>query len=171
LQKEGIPVEYAKCKYLRKRDLGFECHFPELDVAGSNPVSRSLGVRMRLHRACEPLFLLQRGSSQPPFSKVRRADCTNDWLKENHPVSPCPLFQLADGRFLLVFHNNDGTLGWPRRAATLGLLGLAQASRVESFRRPLLGTIARADTAADTRLPVRDQVTRREDVHQGRHIR
>jgi hypothetical protein len=29
----------------------------------------------------------------------------------NHPISPCPLFRLADGRFLLVYHNNDGTLG------------------------------------------------------------
>ena len=29
----------------------------------------------------------------------------------NHPISPCPLFKLVDGRFLLVYHNNDGTLG------------------------------------------------------------
>lgn len=29
----------------------------------------------------------------------------------NHPISPCPLFRLADGRFLLVYHNNDGTVG------------------------------------------------------------
>jgi len=27
------------------------------------------------------------------------------------PLAPCPIYALADGRFLLVFHNNDGTLG------------------------------------------------------------
>ena len=26
-----------------------------------------------------------------------------------HPTSPCPLFALQDGRFLLQFHNNDGS--------------------------------------------------------------
>lgn len=26
-----------------------------------------------------------------------------------HPQSPCPLFALKDGRFLLQFHNNDGS--------------------------------------------------------------
>lgn len=25
-----------------------------------------------------------------------------------HPLSPCPLFKLEDGRFVLIFHNNDG---------------------------------------------------------------
>lgn len=25
------------------------------------------------------------------------------------PIAPCPLYKLRDGRFLLVFHNNDGT--------------------------------------------------------------
>lgn len=25
-----------------------------------------------------------------------------------HPMSPCPLFKLKDGRFILIFHNNDG---------------------------------------------------------------
>jgi len=25
------------------------------------------------------------------------------------PISPCPLYPLRDGRFLLLFHNNDGT--------------------------------------------------------------
>ncbi len=28
-----------------------------------------------------------------------------------HPMSPCPLFRLADGRFLLVYHNNPGRKG------------------------------------------------------------
>ena len=27
------------------------------------------------------------------------------------PMSPCPIYALEDGRFLLVFHNNDGRLG------------------------------------------------------------
>jgi hypothetical protein len=26
-----------------------------------------------------------------------------------HPMSPCPLFQLKDGKYLLIFHNNDGS--------------------------------------------------------------
>ena len=26
-----------------------------------------------------------------------------------HPSSPCPLYKLSDGRYVLVFHNNDGT--------------------------------------------------------------
>lgn len=25
-----------------------------------------------------------------------------------HPMSPCPLFEMNDGKFLLIFHNNDG---------------------------------------------------------------
>lgn len=32
------------------------------------------------------------------------------------PVAPCPVYALKDGRFLLLFHNNDGTAGggtWP----------------------------------------------------------
>jgi hypothetical protein len=28
-----------------------------------------------------------------------------------HPMSPCPLYRLADGRFLLVYHNNPGRKG------------------------------------------------------------
>lgn len=28
------------------------------------------------------------------------------------PVAPCPIFPLAGGRFLLLFHNNDGCRGW-----------------------------------------------------------
>jgi len=43
----------------------------------------------------------------------------DDGEKVKHPISPCPLFHLADGRFLLVYHNNDGTLGshsqWKKR--------------------------------------------------------
>ena len=26
-----------------------------------------------------------------------------------HPISPCPLYRLSDGRYLLIFHNNTGT--------------------------------------------------------------
>jgi len=41
--------------------------------------------------------------------------------KVKHPISPCPLFSLADGRFLFLYHNNDGTVGkysqWDRRWA------------------------------------------------------
>jgi len=29
----------------------------------------------------------------------------------DQPLAPCPIFALADGRYLLLFHNNDGTLG------------------------------------------------------------
>jgi hypothetical protein len=29
----------------------------------------------------------------------------------DQPLAPCPIFTLADGRYLLLFHNNDGTLG------------------------------------------------------------
>ena len=28
-----------------------------------------------------------------------------------HPLSPCPIYALADGRYILLFHNNDGTIG------------------------------------------------------------
>ncbi len=46
----------------------------------------------------------------------------DDGEKVNHPISPCPLFTLADGRFLLVFHNNDGKVGshsqWTKRWKT-----------------------------------------------------
>ena len=28
-----------------------------------------------------------------------------------HPISPCPLYRLDDGRYLLLFHNNEGTIG------------------------------------------------------------
>ena len=30
--------------------------------------------------------------------------------KVKQPIAPCPIYALKDGRFLLVFHNNDGTL-------------------------------------------------------------
>ena len=29
----------------------------------------------------------------------------------DQPIAPCPIFKLNDGRYLLLFHNNDGTLG------------------------------------------------------------
>ena len=32
-------------------------------------------------------------------------------LPLRHPISPCPLYRLNDGRFLLLFHNNEGTIG------------------------------------------------------------
>ena len=28
-----------------------------------------------------------------------------------HPMSPCPLYRLEDGRYILIFHNNDGKRG------------------------------------------------------------
>ena len=28
-----------------------------------------------------------------------------------HPMSPCPIYELEDGRFLLIYHNNDGRKG------------------------------------------------------------
>ncbi len=28
-----------------------------------------------------------------------------------HPLAPCPIYKLKDGRFLLLFHNNDGHVG------------------------------------------------------------
>ncbi|NCQ30619.1 MAG: hypothetical protein AUJ96_05760 [Armatimonadetes bacterium CG2_30_66_41] len=28
-----------------------------------------------------------------------------------HPLAPCPIYALRDGRYLLVFHNNDGRVG------------------------------------------------------------
>ena len=33
-----------------------------------------------------------------------------DGPKMQQPVCPCPLYKLADGRFILIFHNNDGTI-------------------------------------------------------------
>lgn len=33
-----------------------------------------------------------------------------------HPISPCPIYRLKDGRYLLLYHNNDGRSGggtWP----------------------------------------------------------
>ena len=33
-----------------------------------------------------------------------------------HPISPCPIYRLRDGRYLLLYHNNDGRSGggqWP----------------------------------------------------------
>lgn len=46
----------------------------------------------------------------------------DDGEKVKHPLSPCPLYRLADGRFLLLFHNNDGTVGahsqWKKRWKT-----------------------------------------------------
>lgn len=31
--------------------------------------------------------------------------------KVKQPLAPCPIYRLDDGRYLFVFHNNDGTLG------------------------------------------------------------
>ena len=46
----------------------------------------------------------------------------DDGDKVKHPISPCLLFKLGDGRFLFVFHNNDGTVGshsqWNKRWTT-----------------------------------------------------
>lgn len=36
----------------------------------------------------------------------------DDGMAILHPMAPCPLFPLEDGRYLLLFHNNDGSRGW-----------------------------------------------------------
>ena len=35
----------------------------------------------------------------------------DDGEKVKHPLSPCPIYKLADGRYILLFHNNDGNMG------------------------------------------------------------
>lgn len=47
-----------------------------------------------------------RGSTWRETEILRRSDTGEEML---HPKSPCPLYQLDDGRFLLFFHNHDGT--------------------------------------------------------------
>jgi len=39
---------------------------------------------------------------------LRRKD---DGEKINQPLAPCPIYALNDGRYLLVFHNNNGQIG------------------------------------------------------------
>jgi hypothetical protein len=46
------------------------------------------------------------GASWRPTEILRRRD---DGLSMLHPKSPCPLYRLADGRYLLFFHNHNGT--------------------------------------------------------------
>jgi hypothetical protein len=41
-----------------------------------------------------------------PTEILRRQDNGTEML---HPKSPCPLYRLADGRYLLFYHNHDGT--------------------------------------------------------------
>jgi hypothetical protein len=48
------------------------------------------------------------------------------------PLAPCPLYKLSDGRFVLVFHNNDGTAN--------GGQGVADSKKV---RRPVFVAIGR----------------------------
>lgn len=38
--------------------------------------------------------------------KMLRYSDTGEGIK--HPMSPCPIFRLEDGRYLLIFHNNNG---------------------------------------------------------------
>jgi hypothetical protein len=46
------------------------------------------------------------GVSWRPTEILRRQDNGTEML---HPKSPCPLYRLADGRYLLFHHNHDGT--------------------------------------------------------------
>jgi hypothetical protein len=46
------------------------------------------------------------GHNWRPLEVLRYADNGAEVL---HPKSPCPLYALADGRYLLFFHNHDGT--------------------------------------------------------------
>lgn len=45
------------------------------------------------------------GRSWRPTEPLRYED---DGLEVLHPKSPCPIYALRDGRFLLFFHNHDG---------------------------------------------------------------
>ena len=46
------------------------------------------------------------GASWRPAEMLRYRD---DGAEVLHPKSPCPLYGLQDGRFLLFYHNHDGT--------------------------------------------------------------
>ncbi|MBI4553202.1 MAG: exo-alpha-sialidase [Candidatus Latescibacteria bacterium] len=46
------------------------------------------------------------GTSWRPADILRRCDGGAGML---HPKSPCPIYRLTDGRYLLFFHNHDGT--------------------------------------------------------------
>ncbi len=46
------------------------------------------------------------GSSWRPTEILRQRDGGAEML---HPKSPCPLYRLANGKYLLFFHNHDGT--------------------------------------------------------------
>lgn len=51
-----------------------------------------------------------------------------------HPMSPCPLFKLKDGRFVLIFHNNDGTrLGYNQTDKEWGNFNVANVIRNPTY--------------------------------------
>jgi len=37
--------------------------------------------------------------------------CRDDGEPVLHPLAPCPIYALADGRYLLVYHHNNGHVG------------------------------------------------------------
>ena len=59
------------------------------------------------------------------MKRPERGDAATEWKRSNpdimryrdggipvpHPLSPCPLYALEDGRFVLLFHNNEGRIG------------------------------------------------------------
>lgn len=70
----------------------------------------------------EKLFCVMRTSARSPYYVVS-SDHGRTWSKSApmrytdkssamlHPLSPCPIYQLSDGRYIFFFHNHDGNIG------------------------------------------------------------
>ena len=50
-----------------------------------------------------------------------------------HPMSPCPLYKLKDGKFILIFHNNDGSRFGYNQADKIWTINVSNVVRNPTF--------------------------------------
>ena len=80
------------------------------------------------------------GETWRPTAPLRYAD-DGDFVE--HPMAPCPLYALGDGRFLLVFHNNPGTRGAYSQFAKVWT-----CNQADFIRNPAFLAVGRYEPAA-----------------------
>ena len=97
---------------------------------------------------------------------------TDDGPAVEHPLSPCPIYDLGDGRYLFMYHNHDGHFGpWPKEDGIRRPLWMSLGAYRKEARQPIwfsppkfffdndgvpLGTCGRTDISMYASVTVRD---------------
>lgn len=112
LENNPLPKE-IEIEWLPENDKGLEVQnpvYPHMSVAQEPavvllPDGRLFAVMRNMTGYIYYSASSDNGKSWTTPAMLKYSD-TGEGIK--HPMSPCPLYKLKDGKFILIFHNNDG---------------------------------------------------------------